>query len=250
MTAQAPKPPADIVAYYVDVSHQLLGDEIRTATPTVDVGTVVIEKHEHDGQAVRLLLSGGSDLEDALITIALVTRRGQEFSVTTEIPIRADVVAVLPATVTKRFVINQAFTEMGLAGYEFDATPEEQTQLLLRLDAMMAQFLAQGINLGYNQPTVMGQGDLDDPIGIPDDTLNAIWLKLAERAMPAIGKTMSPETRRAMNEAWNLLTGRYMKIPERALGRNTPIGAGNKPWSVLQPFARRRVVGVRDNEVS
>jgi hypothetical protein len=55
---------------------------------------------------------------------------------------------------TKRQFVDAAFEEIGLASYVFDLTTEELLpRLVRRLDAMMAQWNAKGIRLGYPLPT-------------------------------------------------------------------------------------------------
>ena len=50
---------------------------------------------------------------------------------------------------TKRQFINAALEEIGLASYVFDIQPEELESALRRLDAMMADWNAKGIRIGY-----------------------------------------------------------------------------------------------------
>jgi hypothetical protein len=50
---------------------------------------------------------------------------------------------------TKRQFISAAFEEIGLASYVFDLQPEQLQSALRRLDAMMADWNAKGIRLGY-----------------------------------------------------------------------------------------------------
>jgi hypothetical protein len=232
-----PKPSAAIVAYEIDLRSQLVDDTIERITPTIAAGTVVVETSSFGEKAFRLLVSGGADLQDAVISVLVATAGGQSFTNQYGIAVRNAATAIVPATTSKRTVINMAFEEIGLAGYEFDATPEEQSSALRRLDAMMAEYAAQGIVIGYAQPYPIGGGDLDQASGLPDWALNIIVIKLARRIMPVIGKTMSAETRQAETQGWNLLTAKTAIIPERVLPRSTPVGAGNKPWSTLYPFA-------------
>ena len=52
----------------------------------------------------------------------------------------------------KRQFISAAFEEIGLASYVFDLQPEQLQSALRRLDAMMADWNAKGIRLGYPAP--------------------------------------------------------------------------------------------------
>ena len=70
----------------------------------------------------------------------------------------------------KRQIIEMAFSECAMAGYEFGRTPEEVTDALTRLNAMMAEWKAmRGIDLGYDQPHY-GVGNPDGLSGIPHET--------------------------------------------------------------------------------
>ena len=40
--------------------------------------------------------------------------------------------------IKKRYLIDQAMTEIGMGGYQFDASPEEHADILRQMDAMVA----------------------------------------------------------------------------------------------------------------
>ena len=102
----------------------------------------------------------------------------------------------------------------------------------------MAQWCGPGESLAlpYNFPTSIGGSDLDDASGIPDFAFNAVSIALALRFNPVIGKTMSLESKLAMQSGMNAIRNACTNIPERLLPPNTLRGAGNKPWSTWQPF--------------
>ena len=129
-------------------------------------------------------------------------------------------------TVPKRRIVELAFGECGMTGYEFGRTPEEVADALVRLDAMMAQWESEGILLGYVF-TDYGSGDPDDLSGIPRSTLNAVSTQLAWRLAPMIGKTMAPEVYANMARAMTLLRAQYATIPNMPR-HNAPRGAGNR----------------------
>lgn len=132
------------------------------------------------------------------------------------------------STTSKRTIVNMAFEEIGLAGYEFDATPEEQTSALRRLDALMLEWAGPGrnIDLGYNRPTMFGGGDLDEASLLPDWTINTVVLSLALRIMPAIGKTLSAESRIALANGINALRAATAVTYERSIPTMVALGAG------------------------
>lgn len=232
-----PKKPEEAIAYYSDFGPILGDDWITSYTLTVSSGTVAITEEEHGRQFVRFVVSGGVDGEEATFDLHIETDGGQKIDREIALTILDAASALAPATLTKRTVVNMAFEEIGLAGYEFDATPEEQFSALRRLDALMAEWKTSSLDIGYNFPTVMGQGDLDDEAYIPDSSLNTVAIYLALRIMPAIGKTMSAETRLALSQGMSALRTACAVIPNRRLPANTPVGSGNKSRSTWAPFA-------------
>jgi hypothetical protein len=138
---------------------------------------------------------------------------------------------------SKRTIVALAFEEVGLAGFEFDATPEEQSSAMRRLDILMAEWKASSLDLGYNFPASIGAGNLDDASSLPDSALNVVAIYLALRISPGIGKTLSVETKTAMSQGMIALRTRYAVLPERVLPSSTIRGAGAKPGSIWAPFA-------------
>lgn len=129
---------------------------------------------------------------------------------------------------SKRDIIQLAYEECGQAGYEFELVPEEYDSALRRMDAMLAEWLSLGVDLGYNFPTNGTHGTPEEESGIPDAAVNAVATMLAKRIAPSIGKVLSSESNGAMAMAWTLLRSTYTKIPSMQLGRQTPRGGGNR----------------------
>lgn len=224
MTTLNPKSPDAILAYDIDFGAQLVDDWIESIVVAVDAGTVVVEKNEFTDNVVRLLISGGVDLEDAELSIDVTSRGGQVFTQALTLAVRSGVQARVATTTTKRIVIEMAFEVMTLAGYEFDASPEEQFSMLRSLDVMMAEWEGPGRNIaiGYNAPAVVGQGDFEDPIGVPDWTLDGVATSLALRRAPTIGKSFSPEANRAYRRSMDSINAAFPKKVERPIPRSTP----------------------------
>lgn len=231
-----PKLPTEAVAYVIPWAHQLGNDEIESYTLSVSSGTVTLSEEYQGRQHISVVISGGADGETATLAHQIVTLAGQRLDRTITLLVQDGVTAITPSTATKRTVINMAFEEIGLAGYEFDATPEEFASALRRLDVLMAQWRTSSLDLGYNTPAIIGQGDLDDESGLPDDSLNAVSISLALRVMPAIGKAMSAETRLALSQSMTALRAAYAVIPTSRLARGTPRGAGNKWAAAWSPI--------------
>lgn len=234
-----PKAPADTVAYFIDWSKQLDadGDAIATFDLTVSSGTVVIAPDPTNfGTFLRCVISGGANGELAVLACTVNTVGLQVLTRDIQLYVSTGAEAITPSTATKRTIVYIAFEEIGLAGYEFDATPEEYASALRRLDILMAEWAISLQGLNYNAPPQIGTGNLDDESGLPDDALNATAISLALRIMPAIGKTMSTESRVAYGQAMNALRARYTPKVERQLQAGTPRGAGQKPYGVWYPF--------------
>jgi hypothetical protein len=232
MIIWAPKKPTETAAYVIDWAAELGGDQIASQTLTVASGTATVKSSEilsgdAGATSVRAIITGGTDAATTIFNHTITTDLGQIF--TDQISLFIDSgSATIPSTVSKRTIINMAFEEIGLAGYEFDATPEEQTSALRRLDALMLEWAGPGRNmdLGYNRPTMFGGGDLDEASLLPDWTINTVVLSLALRIMPALGKTLSAESRIALANGINALRANYAVVYERSIPSTVSLGAG------------------------
>lgn len=131
---------------------------------------------------------------------------------------------------TKRQYVEQAFTEIGLAGYIFDLTPEELQTALRQLDSMMAAWNAKGIRLGWPMPSSPQNSDLDDATNITDAANEAIYCGLAVRIAPTFGKTVGGQTQFFAKQAYDQLLAIAAAPLEKQFPQTLPSGAGNKPW--------------------
>lgn len=227
MTILAPKPTADTVLYTLDLSAILGTDPIASFTFVRTAGTVAIGATANSDTAVTALLGGGANGETAAFTLTVTTTAGQVIARTYTLLV-TNSRDLNPSTTTKRTLVNMAFEEMTLAAYEFDATPEEQVSAVRRLDGLMAEWAGPGvaIDLGYNFPAAFGQGDIDDPTNIPDSVVNTVVMQLALRLAPAIGKTLSAETKLSMAHGMIALRAAYAVIPTVSLPDGTVRGSG------------------------
>lgn len=140
---------------------------------------------------------------------------------------------------TKRQFITGAFEEIGLADYVFDLSPEQLESALRRLDAMMMEWNAKGIRLGYASASSPQDSDLDTETNAPDSAWEAIITNLAVRIAPGYGKTVSPDTKMVAKDAFNTLLQRATFPLEKQLPDTMPSGAGNKPWWYDNPFLQQ-----------
>lgn len=235
-----PKQPTEVVLYELSwaLAFKDSADVIQSYTLAVTAGTVTISDDWATDTAVYASIAGGVNAETATISLTVVTVLGQTLKRTYSLYVSSTAVSIDGSTSTKRQLVEVAFEEAGLAGYEFDATPEEQATVLRRLDALMLEWAGPGANLriGYNFPQTIGGSDLDDASGVPDFAFNAVAVSLALRTYPAIGKSMSPETRVALATGMNAIRAACAVLPERSLPTNTLRGAGAKPFGTWAPY--------------
>lgn len=128
---------------------------------------------------------------------------------------------------TKGELVRDALSEMGLASYEFDISPEETVSAVRRLDSMLAQWESDGIRMGYHQPSSADGSSVEDVSNIPDFAHEAIITNLAIRLAPSYGKVISPDTRMTAKFTYSRLAGRFAKAPEQQK-LSMPKGAGYK----------------------
>lgn len=139
---------------------------------------------------------------------------------------------------TKRDIIGQAFSEIGLASYTFDLLPEQYEGALRRLDAMIAQWENKGIRLAWPLPTSYANSSIDADSNAPDTALEALYLNLAVRLAPGYGKTPSPDTKALASTAYKTLLGQSAQpVPMQIDNMAVPAGAGYKYWrGYTSPF--------------
>ncbi len=133
--------------------------------------------------------------------------------------------------------VQAAFEEIGLAAYVFDLQPQQMESALRRLDAMMAEWNAKGIRLGYPIPGSPENSNLNAETGVPDSANEAIICNLGMRLASGYGKGVMPQTMAVAKQGYNTLMSRAAMPPEQQLPGTMPAGAGNKPWRVYDdPF--------------
>jgi hypothetical protein len=139
---------------------------------------------------------------------------------------------------SKRDLVNEAYAELALAGYDFDLSPEEMQFGLRRLDTMMASVFAD-LPLGYAFGTSPSDTDLDQDSGLALFAVEAVYLALAIRIAAGKGKVLATPTKGNAKAAFDALVSRLAseQVQEQQLRTGTPRGAGAKPWrSYGRPF--------------
>jgi P22 tail accessory factor len=130
---------------------------------------------------------------------------------------------------SKRDIIEQAFSEIGKGGYEFDLQPDVLQSALRQLDAMMATFGgALGAKIGFSGGD--GFGDVSQTAGVPDWAVEALYLNLAIRLAPSFGKQVSVDTTKSAKAAYNAMLMRTIQPRTRVL---TGYAGGGSRYSTL-----------------
>jgi hypothetical protein len=137
---------------------------------------------------------------------------------------------------TKRELVEEAYSELALAGYTFDLTPEEMQAGLRRLDAQMASWEALGIHVGYNLPARPSDSDLDQDSGLPDYVNEAAFMNLAVRLAPMNGKGVHPSTIKTAKATYDRLLWAAAQPTELQMPNTMPRGSGNRTFFIPDPF--------------
>lgn len=132
---------------------------------------------------------------------------------------------------TKRQLVNEAYGELALQGYEFDLSPDEILTGVRRMDSMVASWEVRGVRIGYAFSSGPDESDPDDESGIPDTAAEAVYMNLAVRLAPGNGKQLSSDTRRTAREAYDTLLWSAAQPIEQQLPSTLPRGAGNRGWA-------------------
>lgn len=141
-----------------------------------------------------------------------------------------------PRTHTKDVLLQMAYDEIAITNGVFSVTPEDQRLALNRLDAMMAEWEADGVALGYAYPATYGESLPANASGLQDAVVQAVATNLAVRIAPTIGKQVSGETRKAANRGMNMLRVRTLTVPAMQLPSRLPKGQGNRDYIYQDPF--------------
>lgn len=135
----------------------------------------------------------------------------------------------------KSRLVQKAYGAFGLQAMAFSLTPEMQGDACDILDAMMAAWGTQyGIRIGYNNGSNSATGvpNPDQDSNLPDHANEAVYLGLADRLADTIGKQLSVRMVIRGQLTFDTLVSwcQSNSIPNMQYRRNTPSGAGNKPY--------------------
>lgn len=137
--------------------------------------------------------------------------------------------------IEKRYLVEKALAEIGLAGSAYDLTPEEQTDVLTQLDGYMGTLKAQGVEVGYlfaipdfETEANPQESTMADDSGIKLMHAEAIYTALAIRICPMFGKQPAPDLKIAFQRAHNAMLTSVAKTVKLEYPTRYPLGAGNR----------------------
>lgn len=136
---------------------------------------------------------------------------------------------------TKRAYVNGAFEELGLGSYAFDLPPEQEQMALRRLDAMVAEWSARGIRLGWPISSSSDAIDPDQDPGTTDHARQAIITNLAIRLAGPFGKTIPAMVATTARQSLANLVRSSVVVPVMQFPADVPMGAGNRSESPFFP---------------
>lgn len=130
---------------------------------------------------------------------------------------------------TKRDIIKQAFTEIGLGSYNYDLQPEDYEDAVRLLDRQMAVWSGYGIETGYPVSTDRDSVTLDSDIGLILQLEDGVVCTLAVSLGPPYGREVPIDVRRRARAGY--VNGLRLASVPPMKGINTtnvPSGAGYK----------------------
>lgn len=137
---------------------------------------------------------------------------------------------------TKQSLVNRAFSNIGIASYVFDISPEEIQDAITRLDDMMAEWDGQGIRIGYRLPANEIPSDPADESNVPDFAVTAVTANLAIRIAPMFGKTVSPDIYAMAKKGFDALMIATINLIPMRYPNTMPLGQGYKSRYLYNRF--------------
>lgn len=130
---------------------------------------------------------------------------------------------------TKGDIALLALRRAGIASSATLTQPEPASvgDALEDLELMMAQWLVDGIDIGY-LPTDPPQPD--DESGLELWAVEPVALKLAEKVLIDNLRPVPDALASQIQRGYELICSQVAVIPSLARRNDMPVGAGNKPW--------------------
>lgn len=131
----------------------------------------------------------------------------------------------IPSGATRQEIIDLAYLGCGMSKGMFGRTPEEYSDALALLNAMMAEWPYS--LLGYNMDDD-ASGNIEDESGVSKSYSGMVADCLCEPLAASIGKELSPRQGAKIKRSYSRLCSIVAAIPEAPYARNTIAGAGNR----------------------
>lgn len=128
---------------------------------------------------------------------------------------------------TKRQLLDQAFSSIAMAQWQFDLDPEDINYALNFMDAMVASW---NIPIGYQQSSSPTTSDPSQVSGLALDANQAVYSNVAIGIAPKFGKSPSIMTQRTAATTYDQLLARTALVIPMQFDNTLNRGAGNKPW--------------------
>lgn len=142
---------------------------------------------------------------------------------------------------TKQQFVEAALNEIGISG---DLQQADLINGCNRLDAMMAEWDASGIHVGYPISTPAATNPAEETSVYPY-AVDAVTLNLAIRLAPSFGRTPMPETKASAKSAKDVVILRMTSPATMTMPNTMPSGAGNKPQNCINgPFLTPAADGI------
>lgn len=130
---------------------------------------------------------------------------------------------------TKGDIIAEAFAEIGLGAYAYSLQPEDKQTALRRMNLMLAEWEADGIDVGYTVVDTPDDDTFSDDSEINTDAIRAVICSLAVEIAPNYGKTVSRNTASTAKRGKAKALRSSVTPPARKIDYTAvPLGAGHK----------------------
>lgn len=125
----------------------------------------------------------------------------------------------------KREIVEMAFGNLAMAGYEFGRTPEEVADALSRLNGLMLEWPYD--QLGYQQ-SLYGVGSGEEASGIDRKWIRAVAGALTLDLAGMMGAQLGKDAAASINTAILRLQSGVATVPLMPYSSGTVAGAGNR----------------------
>lgn len=139
---------------------------------------------------------------------------------------------------TKRDIVQSAFTESGIAPHVFQLQGGDIAFGLQLLEAYVLHLDASGIETEWEFDNDPLNVDGDAVVNCAPHLIVALVPQLAIDLCAAFGKTPTPTTMIRANRAKTDLFGMTAIPDAKKISSLVPLGSGNKPWRQVRTFVR------------